>query len=173
MDEQKLRQQYEQTGNLLDAFQDSDFLQDMLQAEEACGGEIGAGFPAYSQHPKPVSPTQAKAVIRKVRLQSMVLSELAELIQSVNLGAGTEAAITEGRRRIRQHLADLGDEQQAYFDALVDEDQLQPLEKPLRAQLKSVIHSLLSASDWDVIGQAATDAIHNQWAEFTQGSKTA
>jgi uncharacterized damage-inducible protein DinB len=91
----------------------------------------------------------------------------------VNLGAGTEAAITEGRRRIRQRLSHLTDQQQAYFDALVDEDQLQPLEKPLRAQLKSVIHSLLSASDWDVIGQAATDAIQNQWAEFTQGSKTA
>lgn len=173
MDEQKLRQQYEQTGNLLDAFKDSDFLQDMIQAEEACEGEIGAGFAAYSQHPKPVTPAQAKAVIRKVRLQSMVLSEFAELIQSVNLGAGTEAAIIEGRRRIRQHLADLSSEQQAYFDALVDEDQLQPLEKPLRAQLKSVIHSLLSASDWSAIGQAATDAIHNQWAEFTRGSKTA
>lgn len=99
MDEQKLRQQYAQTGNLLDAFEDSDFLQAMLEAEDACGGEIGAGFAAYSQQPLPVPPAQAKAVIREVRLQSMVLSELAELIQSVNLGAGSEAAVTEGRRR--------------------------------------------------------------------------
>lgn len=104
----------------------------MIQAEDACGGEIGAGFPAYSQHPQPVTPAQAKAVIRRVRLQSMVLSELAELIQSVNLGAGTEAAITEGRRRIRQHLAHLTDQQQAYFDALVDEDQLPILSICLR-----------------------------------------
>jgi hypothetical protein len=173
MDEQKLRQQYAQTGNLLDAFKDSDFLQEMIQAEDACGGEIGAGFAAYSQHPQPVTPAQAKAVIRAVRLQSMVLSELAELIGSVNLGAGSEAAMIEGRRRIRQRLNHLTDEQQAYFDALVDEDQLQLSDKPCRAQLKSVIRSLLSASDWSAIGQAATDAIQNQWVEFTGRSKTA
>ncbi len=103
----------------------------------------------------------------------MVLSDLAELIQSVNLGMGTEAAIAEGRRRIRQHLTELTDEQQAYFDALVDEDQLQSLDKPLRAQLKSVVHSLLSASDWNAIGQAATDKIQHHWAEFIQHSKPA
>ncbi len=149
MNDEMLRRQYEQTGDLLDILDNPTVQAEMVRLESEYD-EIGAGFPAYSRNPKPVAPAQAKAVIHKVRLQSMVLSELAELIQSVNLGAGTEAAITEGRRRIRQHLADLGDEQQAYFDALVDEDQLQPLEKPLRAQLKSVIHSLLSASDWDV-----------------------
>jgi len=111
----------------------------------------------------------------------MVLSDFGELIQSVNLGAGTEAAITEGRRRIRQHLNDLTDEQRAYFDALIDEDQLQSHDKPLRAQMKSVVHSLFSASDWmrtrkaraESTGQAATDAIQNHWSEFIQSSKIA
>ncbi|KAM3091024.1 hypothetical protein ACKFKG_27295 [Phormidesmis sp. 146-35] len=140
--------------------------------ESECS-EIGAGFPAYSKNPKPITPAQAKAMMRKVRLQSMVLSDFAELIQSVNLGAGTEAAITEGRRRIRQQLAHLTDEQQAYFDALVGEDQLQSSDKPLRAQLKSIVHSLLSPSDWSEIGQAATQAIQNHWDEFIQSSKTA
>lgn len=135
--------------------------------------EIGAEFPAYSRNQKPVTPAQVKAVMRKVRLQSMELSDLAELIQSVNLGKETEAAITEGRRHIRQHLTDFTDEQQAYFDALIDEDQLQSSNKPLRAQLKSVVHSLPSPSDWNEIGQTATDAIQRHWSEFIQSSRIA
>lgn len=172
MDEETLRQQYEQTGDLLDILKDPTTMQEIMRLEAECG-DIGAGFSAYSRYPKPVMPTQAAAAMRKVRLQSMVLSDLAELIQSVNLGVGTEAAIAEGRRRIRQRLAHLTDTEQAYFNALVDEDQLQPSDKPLRAQLKSVIHSLLSTSDWSAIGQAATDIIQNQWTEFTQRSKIA
>lgn len=172
MDEQTLQQQYEQTGNLLDVLKDPIIRQQVMQLEAECG-DIGAGFLAYSTHPKPVTPDQAASVLRTVRLQSIVLTTVAELIQTVNLGAGTEAAITEGRRRIRQRLCELTAEQQAYFDALVDEDQQQPTDKPLRAQLKPVISSLLSASDWQAIGQAATEAIQTQWVEFVQASKTA
>lgn len=172
MNDEMLRKQFEQTGDLLDILDNPTVLEEVVRLESEFD-EIGAGFPAYSKNPKPVTPAHSKAVMRKVRLQSMVLSDLAELIQSVNLGAGTEAAIAEGRRRIRQHLTELTDEQQAYFDALVDEDQLQSSDKPLRAQLKSVVHSLLSASDWNAIGRVATDAIQQQWAEFTHRSKTA
>ncbi len=148
-----------------------------MQIEAECG-DVGAGFPAYSTRPNPVAPTQASSVLRTVQLQSIVLTTLAELIQTVNLGVGTEAAIAEGRRRIRQHLANLTDEQQACFDALVDEDQQQPNDKPVRAQLKSVIYSLviyslLSDADWQAIGQAVTEAIQTQWTEFTQASQTA
>lgn len=172
MNDEMLRKQYEQTGDLLDILDNPTVLEEVVRLESEFD-EIGAGFPAYSKNPKPVTPAQAKAVMRKVQLQSMVLSDLAELIRSVNLGAGTEAAITEGRRRIRQHLNNLSDEQQAYFDALVDEDQLQSPDKPFRAQLKSVVYSLLSTSDWNVIGQAATDAIQSHWTEFIQRSKIA
>ncbi|MEP0914765.1 hypothetical protein NDI45_28085 [Leptolyngbya sp. GB1-A1] len=172
MDEETLQQQYEQTGNLLDVLKDSATLEAVMQIEAECG-DIGAGFPAYSTRSNPVTPAQSSSVLRTVRLQSIVLTTFTELIQTVNLGGGTEAAIAEGRRRIRQHLAALTDEQQAYFDALVDEDQQQPNDKPVRAQLKSVIYSLLSDVDWQAIGQAATEAIQTQWIEFTQASKTA
>lgn len=90
-----LRQQYEQTGNLLDILDNPAVLEEMIRIESECS-EIGVGVPAYSKNPKPITPAQAKAMIRKVRLQSMVLSDFSELIRSVNLGAGTEAAITEG-----------------------------------------------------------------------------
>jgi hypothetical protein len=157
MDEEKLRQQYEQTGNLLDLLNDPATMREVMHLESACG-DIGAGFPAYSSHPNPVMTTQATAALRQVRLHSMVLSDLADLIQSIDLGAGTEAAITEGRQRIRQHLTSLTHEQRAYFKALVDEDLLHLSDKPVRAQLRSVIRSMLTASDWNAIEQAANAA---------------
>ncbi|MBD2024212.1 hypothetical protein H6F80_07285, partial [Leptolyngbya sp. FACHB-711] len=92
MDEETLQRQYEQTGNLLDVMKDPATLATVMQLEAECG-DIGAGFPTYSTHPEPVTPAQASSVMRTVRLQSIVLTTLAELIQTVNLGAGTEAAI--------------------------------------------------------------------------------
>lgn len=70
MDEQTLQQQYEQTGNLLDVLKDPIIRQQVMQLEADCG-DIGAGFPAYSTHPKPVTPDQAASVLRTVRLQSI------------------------------------------------------------------------------------------------------
>jgi hypothetical protein len=173
MEDRMPQPQVEQPGDIIDALDDPAVMNAFIRLEADCGGDIGAGFPAYSRNPKPVTPEQRLAMRRTVRLHSIVLSDLAELIQSVNLGAGTHAAITEGRRRIRHHLAQLTDEQRRYFDALVDEDLQQLADKPLRAQLKSVVHSLLSEADWSAIGQAATDAIQHQWTAFMQRSKTA
>lgn len=173
MDDQLLQRQLEKTGDLLDVLQDPAVLQEIAQLEAEFGGEIGAGFPAYSHHPKPITLEQAITARRKVRLQSIVFTEFAELMQTVNLGAGAEAAIAEGRRRIRQHLANLSEAEAVYFDALVNEDQNQPVDKPIRAQLKSVLSTLLTAADWMAIGQAATETIQTQWAEFVQRSKIA
>jgi hypothetical protein len=173
MDDQRLRQQYEETGDLLDVLDDPEFLREMIEAEDACGGAIGAGFPAYSLNPKPVEPALWKQAMKKVRLQSILFTELESLMQASNLGSGTEAAITEARRRIRYQLTQLNEEQQAFFTALVEEDHSQPAELTLHSQVKSRLCSLLTASDWSAIGQAATDAIQIHWNEFIQSSKTA
>lgn len=58
-----------------------------------------------------------------MRLQSILFTELKDLMEAANLGGGTEAAITEARRRIRQQLTQLSEEQQAFFTVLVEEDQ--------------------------------------------------
>jgi hypothetical protein len=173
MDEQRLRQKYEGTGDLLDRLDDPKFLREMIEAEDACGGAIGAGFPAYSLNPRPVDPELWKQAMKKVRLQSILFVELEILMQAANLGGGTEAAIIEARRRIHQQLTQLNEEQQAFFTALLEEDQLQPAELTLRPQVKSKLYSLLTPSDWNVIGQAATNAIQSQWVEFIQRSKIA
>jgi hypothetical protein len=173
MDERQLQQQIEQTGDLMDVLHNPSILAELIQIEEEHEGDIGAGFPAYTHDPKPVTPKQVIAMRRQVRLQSIVLSELAEMIERINLGVGREAAIVESRRRIRQRLGNLTGEQQIYFDALVDEDQLQTENKPIRAELKSVLRGLLSQADWDDIGRVATESIQAQWTEYFQTSQSA
>jgi hypothetical protein len=172
IDDRRFREQYEKTGNLMDLMRDPDFLQEMVQAEE--GYTIGAGFPAYSYDSPPVDPEKFRLAMQKVLLQSILFTELRLLISSANLGAEMQdAAILEGRRRIRQQLKQLTIEQQSFFDALVEEDSLNLEYKPLRSQAKAKLYSLLSPNDWSAILEAATNALQNQWVEFMESAKSA
>jgi hypothetical protein len=174
MDDHRLREQYEKTGNLMDLLRDPDFLREMVQAEDECMGTIGAGFPAYSYDSQPVDPEKFRLAMQEVLLQSILFTELRLLISSADLGAEMQdAAILEGRRRIRQHLKQLTIEQQSFFDALMEEDSLKLEYKPLRSQVKAKLYSLLSPNDWSAILEAATNALQNQWIECMESAKSA
>jgi hypothetical protein len=166
MDNRQLREHYEKTGSIMDIFNDPDVLREMVRAEDECMGMIGAGFPAYSINPQPVDPEKLRLMMQKVRLQSILFTELEDMMNLANLGAGTEAGITEARRRIRKQLNHLTAEQQAFFDALVAEDLLQTAHRPLQAQLKKQLLSLLSKADWDAVGEAAINAVQEYWTGF-------
>jgi hypothetical protein len=169
---QKLQEEYEQTSGLIGILSDPESLREMVAAEDECE-EIGAGFPVYSNNPQPVDPENMKQAMNKVRLLSILFTELKVMINQANLGAGTEAAILEARRRIHEKLEHLSEEQQSFFDALVAEKLLSPSNKPIHAQLKDKIFSLLSVSDWNAIGQEATNALQTQWVEFIESAKSA
>jgi hypothetical protein len=174
MDSQIFKEQYEKTGDLMDLMRDPDFLREMVQAEDECMGMIGAGFPAYSYDSQPVDPEKLRLAMKKVRLKSILFTELKVLIGSAVLGAEVEeAAILEGRRRIRQQLSQLTVEQQSFFDALVEEDSLKLEDQPLRSQVKAKLYSLLSPNDWSAILEAATNALQNQWVECMESAKSA
>jgi hypothetical protein len=91
MDNRRLRQEYEETGSLMGILDDPEVLQEMVAAEAEGMGTIGAGFPAYSYL---VDPEKIGQAMEKVRLQSILFTELAVMMDLANLGAGTEAAIT-------------------------------------------------------------------------------
>jgi hypothetical protein len=168
MDNRQLREHYEKTGNIMDVFNNPDVLREMVRAEDECMGMIGAGFPAYSINPQPIDPEKLRLVMQKVRLQSILFTELEDMMNSANLGAGTEAGITEARRRIRQQLNQLTAEQQLFFDALVAEESLQSVDQSLQVQLKARLFSLLSMADWDAVGAAAIDAVQKYWMDFIE-----
>jgi hypothetical protein len=167
---QRVHEEYEKTGNLIGLFTDHEFLREMVTAEDECE-EIGAGFPAYSYNPQPVDPEQMKAAIHKVRLLSLLFVELKAMMNQANLGAGTEAAILEARRRIHEKLEYLSTEQRSFFDALVAEDLSTPPNKPIHDQLRTKIVSLLSGDDWDAIGQEAANALQIHFLEFLESMK--
>ncbi len=174
IDDRRFREQYEKTGDLMDLMRDHDFLREMVQAEDECMGMIGAGFPAYSYDSQPVDPEKLRLAMQKVRLKSILFTELKSLIGSADLGAEMEeAAILEGRMRIRQQLKQLTAEQQSFFNALVEEDSLNLEHKPLRSQAKAKVYSLLSPNDWSAILEAATNALQNQWVECMESAKSA
>jgi hypothetical protein len=172
MDDKRLREHYEKTGDLMSILRDPDVLREMVKAEEGC--TIGAGFPAYTYDAPPVDPEKLRLAMQKVRLQSILFTELRILISSAELGPEmAESAILEGRRRIRQQLSHLTVEQQSFFDALVEEDSLKLEYQPLRSQVKAKLYSLLSPNDWSAILEAATNALQNQWVECMESAKSA
>jgi hypothetical protein len=139
------------TDNLVNVFPNHAVLREMVQAEDECGGTIGAGFPAYSHNPQPVDPEKLKQAMQKVRLLSILFTELETMMHQANLGAGAEAAIVEARQRIHEKLDHLSEEQKSFFDALVAEESSAPSNKPIHAQLRAKMAALLSVDDWDVI----------------------
>jgi hypothetical protein len=62
------------TDDLVNVFPNHAVLREMVQAEDECGGTIGAGFPAYSHNPQPVDPEKLKQAMQKVRLLSLLFS---------------------------------------------------------------------------------------------------
>jgi hypothetical protein len=170
---QKFQKQSEKTDSLMNIFPNHDVLREMVRAEDECGGTIGAGFPAYTYNPQDVDPEKLKQAMHKFRLLSLLYTELETMMNQANLGAGTEAAIVEARQRIHEKLDHLSEEQKSYFDALVNEESSAPLNRPIHNQLKAKISSLLSATDWNAIGQEATNALQTQWVEFIESAKSA
>jgi hypothetical protein len=159
VEKQKLPEQSGETENLINIFShEHDLWWEMIAAEDECE-EIGAGFPAYSYNSRPVDPEKVKAVMHKVRLLSLLFVELEAMMNQANLGAGTEAAILEARRRIHDKLDYLSAEQQSFFDALVAEELSAPPNKPIHDQLRTKMVSLLSAADWNAIGQEAINTL--------------
>ena len=171
MDDLRLRQHYEQTGNLLDVLHDPDVMQDVIQLEAECASSIGAGFPAYSNARSSIEKADWNRAMSHVRLHSILFTELEALLQAANLGAGTEAALTEARKRVRQQPTQLTKEQQVFFTALIEEESLSLSESPLRSQLRSRLNALLSPADWNEIGQAATEEIWTQWGQFLESNR--
>jgi hypothetical protein len=94
--------------------------------------------------------------MQKVRLLSLLFTELETMMNQSNLGAGTESLIVEARQRIHENLDHLSEEQKSFFDALVAEELSAPSNKPIHAQLRAKMAALLSVDDWDAIGKEAT-----------------
>ncbi len=144
---------------------DTAWLQEAVQIEAEAGCDIQIGAKASASVPLPIEPTQLQTQLKQVRLQSLLFGELRILLKMADLGAGMEAALTEGRQLIRARLQHLTPEQHQCFEALMVEDATPSEDQPLRAQLRQVLCSLLVQADWQQIAQAAMKIIQTHLLE--------
>lgn len=143
---------------------DQNWLQEAIQLEAASEQDVQIGGVCTSR-PLSIDSTQLQDQLKRVKLLSILFSELRDLLERANLGSGTEAALTQGRQSIQVRIAQLSPEQQEYLEALLAEEEANPAEKPLRSQLNLMLCSLLTESDWQGIAQAAMNSIQTRLLE--------
>ena len=137
---------------------DTAWLEAAVQTETKAGCDIQVGGAVSSSTPS-IAPSELQAQLKQVRLQSLLFGELHALLEDSGLGAGKDAAFTEGRQLIRERLQHLSSEQQRYFEALIAENEASAQDSPLRIQLRQVLCSLLNETDWQQIAQVAMGSI--------------
>ena len=137
---------------------DTAWLEEAVQTEANVGRDIQIGGAGRSSTPS-IASSELQAQLKQVRLQSLLFGELHALLDDSGLGAGKEAAFTEGRQLIRERLQHLSSEQQRYFEALMAENEASAQDSSLRIQLRQVLCSLLNQADWQQIAQVAMGSI--------------
>lgn len=134
---------------------DAPWLREAVQLEAEASCDIQIGSKAANASIRAIEPSHLQTQLIQVKLQSLLFGELRALLVEADLGAGMEAAFTEGRRRIRARLQQLTPEQHQYFKALIAEDSSSTEARSLRQELCS----LLDQADWQQIAQTATEII--------------
>jgi hypothetical protein len=147
---------------------DEEWLQAAAEAEERCEVDVEAGVWLARRHPVgAVDPAKLSAMLKMMRLQSILFTELETWMSSWNLGVGLDEAVICARRIIRKHLEHSSEEQEAYFEALLKEDKTSEL-PILQQQVISFLQEMLTAEDWQAIAQAASRAVEQQVLDVPQ-----
>jgi hypothetical protein len=148
---------------------DDEWLDAAVQLERESGwdGEVGVWL-AQRQTTAPATSAQVQSMMVQVRLQSILFGELREWMNHWDLGMALDEALTCARQRVRSHLAEPTEAQQAYFDALLEEDAAKPEYKPVRAQAIQQLQAMLTEEDWGAGGSAVTARVAQAAAHSVQ-----
>jgi hypothetical protein len=129
-----------------------------LEQESGWDGEVGTWL-AQRQRTPAIAIDEVQTMIRTMRLQVILFTELQAWMSSWNLGVAFEATLTCARQRVRLHLAEPTASQQAYFEALLAESAEKTVQQPIRAQVIDHLKTMLTAQDWQAIAQAAAESM--------------
>ncbi len=154
MNEQDLFQQYEQTGNLMDLFQNHAWVREMARIEEESECDISAGMEwgvylgaAFA------NPDAAESL---VKLHSMLTQWLQDLLSEWNLGIASSVALERGKQLLMGRFKNTNQTIQEQLVALLESSNTANQEN----ELKVIVQSLLSQEDWEQIAQAASHGVH-------------
>lgn len=158
MNDAILAEQLRKTGNLMDLLNDDAWVQ---KADEEEWVEAGLGLKPYVDLLKGASPEALRRQRWYVRVLSILLPELQEWLASWQLGRSTEVVYMAAQQRLYRHLEQLTSEQTGWIEALLAEDEqsLPKEQKVMRPQVNTWLAQLFTPEDWQVIAQAASQAI--------------
>jgi hypothetical protein len=110
--------------------------------------------------------TEPERFHQYLRIRTLVLDELCQLLKDCDLGAGLSAAQVIGQKLLLQRLKHPSDEIQTQLKTLLTEDLAKdsidvPLSETAQVTLQQVIRTVLTPTDWEAISSAATTAIQN------------
>ncbi len=136
------------------------------EAEQQAGCVMANGFQKRSWMTTwPELPTYS----HYMRLRSLVLRGFDGILREADLGAGYQAASDCGKTLVFERLFEPGAEVKAQLLKLVEGEKVGPkveLTAERSAVLRTVLQTVLTAKDWEAIGQAAAQQVQQQIMDF-------
>lgn len=143
----------------MDLYQDKAWVRESARIEEECGGRIEAGLAmkAYAQAKyDPALADVRKELRRKMRLQSILFSELNRWMTEWDIGTAFEETYTKARQLVRAHLKQPPPALADWIEAVLEEDkQPDDADKPVRSQTRAQLVLMMTDEDWEVLAQVA------------------
>ena len=162
LDKRKLEEQWEKTGTFMDLCSDEAWIEEAARIEDECDGRVEAGLAVKAYAAAKYDPELAdvrKNMRRKMRLQSILFSELNRWMKEWNIGAAFEETYTEARQLVRTHLKQPSPTFSNWIEAVLEEDkQPDDSNKPVRAQTRAQLSRMITDEDWEVLAQVAANA---------------
>lgn len=159
MDEQKLVDQLQKTGNLMDLTFDQDWL---AEATEDDGWvEAGGSAEPYYNYLKSLTPEQHHSLRFQAQLLSILLPELNRWVESWGLGLSFDPVHIAAQKTLYRHLKRLTEEQKDWIAALMDENnqRLSTEEQTVLSQTSSILTQLFTVEDWHELAEVAAQGI--------------
>ena len=161
LDERKLAEQWEKTGSLMDLCRDEAWMEEAARIEDECDGRVEAGLVMKAYAAAKYDPALSDVrqnMRRRMRLQSILFSELSLWIEEWDIGAAFEETYTEARRLVRAHLKQPSPDLSDWIEAVLEEDkQPDDTDKPLRSQTRSQLALMMTDEDWETLAQVAAN----------------
>lgn len=107
LDERKLAEQWEKTGSFMELCRDEAWIEEAARIEDECNGRVEAGLAVKAYAAAKYDPALSDVhqnMRRRMRLQSILFSELSLWIEEWEIGAAFEETYTEARQLVRAHL---------------------------------------------------------------------
>ena len=157
MDEQRLANQLEKTGNLMDLTFDPQWLAESAAAEGDGWVEAGVMARPYYTYLKSLTHEQHRSLRLQAQLLSILLPELEQWVASWGLGLSFEPVHLAARRTLYRQLRQLTEEHEDWSAVLIDEyEQRLPITEPsVRSQTPSILAQLFTVEDWRELSEVA------------------